>query len=84
MKVSHRNGEVYEYCQKAIGDPGGNIHAIYLVDSWLNPGRQIKLCQNDLNKYQDFIKNEREAIANLVKEVGFNGLSERQKLQYRN
>lgn len=84
MKVTHKRGAVCEYCHRAIGDIGSDINAIYTVASWFNPERQLKLCRKDLEAYQQYVNDEKQGLANLVKEIGFNVLTERQKSQYKN
>lgn len=84
MKVTHRTGAACDVCHRAIGDKDSGISSIYSVDQWNNPGKTINLCSRDLEEYQELVRQERESIANLVKEVGLESLTDRQKYQYKN
>lgn len=83
LKATHEKGTVCDFCNSAIGDPGSNLSTIYTVNHFYDPGRQIKLCRKDLDYYSELVRQERESIAQFVKEAGYNALSEREKIRYK-
>lgn len=83
MNVTYRKGATCDFCQRAIGDIGNEISAIYKLESWHTPGRHIQLCSKDLDLYHEFIRQERESLAAIVADIGMDALTERQKLQYK-